>query len=54
MVIKIPVSHQIMLTLNLKNILPGFLSANVAKVLVEQFGIAGIQTADEDIQLFCN
>ena len=48
-----------LLYLGVKNIhlgptLPGFLSANVAKVLVEQFGIAGIQTADEDIQLFCN
>ena len=32
--------------------LPGFLSANVANVLVEKFGIAGIGTADEDIQLF--
>lgn len=32
--------------------LPAFLSPNVAKVLVEQFGIAGIQSVDEDIKLF--
>ena len=32
--------------------LPGFLSPNVAKVLVETFGIAGIGTVDEDIRLF--
>ncbi|BDU51532.1 hydroxylamine reductase [Haliovirga abyssi] len=32
--------------------LPAFLSANVAKVLVENFGIAGIGEVDEDIKLF--
>lgn len=32
--------------------LPGFLSPNVAKVLVENFGIAPIQTVEEDINLF--
>lgn len=32
--------------------LPGFLSPNVANVLVEKFGIAGIQTVEEDIELF--
>lgn len=32
--------------------LPGFLSPNVANVLVEKFGIAGIGAVDEDIQLF--
>lgn len=42
-----------LLFLGIKNIhlgptLPGFLSANVAKVLVENFGIAGIGTAEED------
>lgn len=46
-----------LLYLGVKNIhlgptLPGFLSPNVAKVLVETFGIAGIGTADEDIELF--
>ncbi len=46
-----------LLYLGVKNIhlgptLPGFLSPNVAKVLVETFGIAGIGTADEDIKLF--
>jgi len=46
-----------LLYLGVKNIhlgptLPGFLSPNVAKVLVENFGIAGIGTADEDIELF--
>ncbi len=32
--------------------LPGFLSPNVAKVLVEKFGIAGIDPVDSDIELF--
>ena len=46
-----------LLYLGVKNIhlgptLPGFLSPNVAKVLVETFGIAGIGTVDEDIKLF--
>jgi len=46
-----------LLYLGVKNIhlgptLPGFLSPNVAKVLVETFGIAGIGTVDEDIELF--
>jgi hydroxylamine reductase len=48
-----------LLFLGVKNIhlgptLPGFLSPNVAKVLVEKFGIAGIGNADEDIALFLN
>jgi len=48
-----------LLYLGVKNIhlgptLPGFLSPNVAKVLIEKFGIAGIGTADEDISLFMN
>ncbi len=46
-----------LLYLGVKNIhlgptLPGFLSPNVAKVLVENFGIAGIGTVDADIELF--
>ena len=45
-----------LLYLGLKNIhlgptLPAFLSPNVAKVLVENFGIAGITTVDEDLKL---
>jgi len=32
--------------------LPAFLSPNVANVLVENFGIAGIGSVEEDIQLF--
>ncbi|MDD2969363.1 MAG: hydroxylamine reductase [Lachnospiraceae bacterium] len=32
--------------------LPAFLSPNVAKVLVENFGIAGIGTVEDDIKLF--
>ncbi|AGA70664.1 hydroxylamine reductase [Desulfitobacterium dichloroeliminans LMG P-21439] len=32
--------------------LPGFLSPNVVKVLVENFGIAGINTVEDDIKLF--
>ena len=46
-----------LLSLGIKDIhlgptLPGFLSPNVANVLIEKFGIAGIGTADEDIELF--
>jgi hydroxylamine reductase len=32
--------------------LPAFLSPNVAKVLVDNFGIAGIGTVDDDLKLF--
>lgn len=44
-----------LLSLGVKNIhlgptLPAFLSPNVAKVLVETFGIAGIGTVDEDMK----
>jgi hydroxylamine reductase len=46
-----------LLHLGVKNIhlgptLPAFLSPNVAKVLVENFGIAGIGTVDEDLKMF--
>ena len=46
-----------LLYLGVKNIhlgptLPAFLSPNVAKVLVENFGIAGIGTVEEDMKLF--
>jgi hydroxylamine reductase len=46
-----------LLCLGVKNIhlgptLPAFLSPNVAKVLVESFGIAGIGTVEDDIRLF--
>ena len=46
-----------LLSLGVKNIhlgptLPGFLSPNVANVLVNTFGIAGIGTPDEDILAF--
>ncbi len=34
--------------------LPAFLSPNVAKVLVDTFGIGGINTVDEDIKMFLN
>ena len=45
-----------LLSLGVKNIhlgptLPAFLSPNVAKVLVENFGIAGIRTVDEDLDI---
>lgn len=45
-----------LLYLGVKNIhlgptLPAFLSPNVAKVLVDSFGISGITTVDEDIKL---
>ena len=46
-----------LLSLGVKNIhlgptLPAFLSPNVAKVLVENFGIAGISTVEEDLKFF--
>ena len=46
-----------LLYLGVKNIhlgptLPAFLSPNVAKVLVDSFGIAGITTVEEDMKLF--
>lgn len=46
-----------LLYLGVKNIhlgptLPAFLSPNVAKVLVDNFGISGIGTVEEDIELF--
>ena len=46
-----------LLYLGVKNIhlgptLPAFLSPNVAKVLVENFGIGGITTVDEDLKKF--
>ena len=46
-----------LLYLGVKNIhlgptLPAFLSPNVAKVLVDNFGIAGIGTVEEDLALF--
>ena len=46
-----------LLSLGVKNIhlgptLPAFLSPNVAKVLVENFGIAGISTVEEDMKFF--
>ncbi|MEF9875534.1 MAG: hydroxylamine reductase [Gordonibacter sp.] len=46
-----------LLALGVKNIhlgptLPAFLSPNVAKVLVENFGIAGMGTVEDDLDLF--
>jgi hydroxylamine reductase len=46
-----------LLSLGVKNIhlgptLPAFLSPNVAKVLIENFGIGGITAPDEDIKMF--
>jgi hydroxylamine reductase len=48
-----------LLYLGVKNIhlgptLPGFLSPNVANVLVEKFGIAGVGSVEDDIELFMN
>jgi hydroxylamine reductase len=48
-----------LLSLGVKNIhlgptLPAFLSPNVAKVLVENFGIAPINSVDEDMKVFLN
>jgi hydroxylamine reductase len=46
-----------LLSLGVKNIhlgttLPAFLSPNIARILVENFGIAGITSVDEDLKLF--
>src|SRR5574344_2067215 len=46
-----------LLSLGVKNIhlgptLPAFLSPNVAKVLIDNFGIGGITTPDEDMKMF--
>jgi len=46
-----------LLSLGVKNIhlgptLPAFLSPNIAKVLVDNFGISPIGTVDEDLELF--
>ncbi|MDL2255497.1 hydroxylamine reductase [Parabacteroides sp. OttesenSCG-928-G06] len=46
-----------LLSLGVKNIhlgptLPAFLSPNVAKVLIDTFGIGGITTVDEDMKMF--
>ncbi|WP_314828165.1 hypothetical protein, partial [Oribacterium parvum] len=46
-----------LLYLGVKNIhlgptLPAFLSPNVAKVLVENFGIAGIGSVEDDMKIF--
>ncbi len=48
-----------LLHLGVKNIhlgptLPAFLSPNVAKILVENFGIGTISSVDEDIKMFMN
>ncbi len=48
-----------LLYLGVKNIhlgptLPAFLSPNVAKIIVEKFGIAGIGTVEDDIRMFLN
>ncbi len=48
-----------LLHLGVKNIhlgptLPAFLSPNVAKVLVENFGIGGITNVDDDMKMFLN
>ena len=46
-----------LLALGVKNIhlgptLPAFLSPNVAKILTDTFGIAGIGTVEDDLKLF--
>lgn len=46
-----------LLSLGIKNIhlgptLPGFLSPNVTKVLMENFGLSGIGTVEDDLKLF--
>lgn len=46
-----------LLSLGIRNIhlgptLPGFLSPNIANVLIEKFGLSGIGTVEDDLQLF--
>ena len=46
-----------LLSLGVKNIhlgpsLPAFLSPDIAKILIEEFGIAGINTVEEDMKIF--
>lgn len=46
-----------LLSLGVKNIhlgpsLPAFLSPDIAKILIEKFGIAGINTVEEDMKIF--
>ena len=46
-----------LLALGVKNIhlgptLPAFLSPNVAKILTDTFGIAGMGTVEDDVKLF--
>lgn len=46
-----------LLYLGVKNIhlgptLPAFLSPNVGKVLVENFGISGVGTVEDDLKIF--
>jgi hydroxylamine reductase len=46
-----------LISMGIKNIhfgptMPGFFSPNIAKVLVERFGIAGIGTVDDDLKMF--
>ena len=46
-----------LLSLGVKNIhlgptLPAFLSPDITKILIENFGIGGIKTVDEDLKMF--
>lgn len=48
-----------LLYLNIKDIhlgptLPAFLSPNVTKILVENYGISGIKSVEEDILMYFN
>ena len=48
-----------LLSLGVKNIhlgptLPAFLSPDVAKVIIDKFGVAGISTVEDDLSLFMN
>ena len=41
----------VMIHIHLGPTLPAFLSPNVAKVLVENFGIAGITNVEDDLRI---
>ena len=46
--------HLGVMNIHLGPSLPAFLSPNVAKILIDNFGISGITNVDDDIKLFMN
>ena len=48
----LPLSYLGVKNIHLGPTLPAFLSPNIANVLVENFGIAGITTVEDDMNIF--